>query len=55
MSEQKPHHQPFPDDDNGGPKQPEESGSYSMVEPRFREAYFQFYKETYRPNTALDR
>lgn len=55
MSEQKPHHQPFPDDDNGAPKKPEECDSYSMVEPRFREAYFQFYKETYRPNTALDR
>lgn len=25
-----------------------------MVDPRFREIYFQFYKETYRPS-ALDR
>ena len=25
-----------------------------MVEPRFREIYFQFYKETYKPS-ALDR
>jgi AhpD family alkylhydroperoxidase len=25
-----------------------------MVEPRFRELYFQFYKETYKPS-ALDR
>jgi AhpD family alkylhydroperoxidase len=25
-----------------------------MVEPRFREIYFQFYKETYRPS-AIDR
>jgi len=58
VSDAKPHHQPFPEDDNGdsgAPKPPAESGSYSMVPPRFREVYFQFYKETYRPNTALDR
>ena len=52
MSEQKPAHQPFPDDDNGG-AQPQPS-SYTMVEPRFREIYFQFYKETYR-SSKLDR
>ncbi|MBI3932926.1 MAG: carboxymuconolactone decarboxylase family protein [Acidobacteria bacterium] len=54
MSEQKKHHVPFPEEDNGGAKPPEETGCYSMVEPRFREIYFQFYKETYRPST-LDR
>jgi AhpD family alkylhydroperoxidase len=31
-----------------------ETGSYSMLEPRFRELYFRFYKETYKPS-ALDR
>jgi AhpD family alkylhydroperoxidase len=46
------HHQPFPEDDNGA-AQPQPA-SYTMVEPRFREIYFQFYKETYRPST-LDR
>ena len=55
MSEQKKHHQPFPEEDDGGPKAPAETGSYSMVPPRFRDVYFQFYKETYRPNTAIDR
>ncbi len=55
MTEQKPHHVPFPEDDNGGvPKKPEDTGSYSMVDPRFREIYFTFYKETYKPS-ALDR
>ncbi len=54
MSEQKQHHVPFPEDDNGGAKSPEQSGSYTMVDPRFREIYFQFYKETYRPS-VLDR
>lgn len=53
--DEKKHHVPFPEDDNGGaPKPPEQSGSYTMVDPRFREIYFQFYKETYRPS-ALDR
>jgi AhpD family alkylhydroperoxidase len=52
--EQKKHHVPFPEEDNGEAKPPEESGSYTMVEPRFREIYFQFYKETYRPS-VLDR
>ena len=52
MSEQKPHHQPFPEDENGSPR-PQPS-SYTMVEPRFREIYFQFYKETYKPS-AIDR
>lgn len=52
---QKKHHVPFPEEDNGGsPKPPEQSGSYSMVDPRFREIYFQFYKETYKPS-VLDR
>jgi AhpD family alkylhydroperoxidase len=50
----KKHHVPFPEDDNGAPKPPEQTGSYSMVDPRFREIYFQFYKETYKPS-VLDR
>ena len=52
MSEEKPHHQPFPEDENGAVR-PQPS-SYTMVEPRFREIYFQFYKETYKPS-AIDR
>ena len=52
MSEEKPHHQPFPEDESGGGR-PQPS-SYTMVDPRFREIYFQFYKETYRPS-VLDR
>ena len=53
--DEKKHHVPFPEDDNGGaPKPPEQSGSYTMVDPRFREIYFQFYKETYKPS-VLDR
>jgi AhpD family alkylhydroperoxidase len=52
--EKKHHHQPFPDEDNGAAKPPEQTGSYSMVDPRFREIYFQFYKETYKPS-ILDR
>ncbi len=47
-------HVPFPEEDNGAPKAPEQIGSYSMVDPRFREIYFQFYKETYKPS-VLDR
>ena len=47
-------HVPFPEEDNGAPKAPVETSSYSMVDPRFREIYFQFYKETYRPS-VLDR
>jgi AhpD family alkylhydroperoxidase len=43
-----------PADDDGGPPPPEQSGSYSMLDPRFREIYFQFYKETYKPS-VLDR
>ena len=43
-----------PVDDDGGPPPPEQSGSYSMLDPRFREIYFQFYKETYKPS-VLDR
>jgi AhpD family alkylhydroperoxidase len=50
----KGHHVPFPEDDNGGQKPPEQIGSYSMVDPRFREIYFQFYKETYKLS-VLDR
>jgi len=52
VSEDKPHHQPFPEDENGGAR-PQPS-SYTMVDPRFREIYFQFYKETYKPS-VLDR
>lgn len=55
MSDEKPHHHvPFPEEDNGDPRPPEQTGSYSMVDPRFREIYFQFYKETYKPS-LLDR
>ena len=52
MSEEKKHHQPFPDEDNGE-AQPG-STSYTMVDPRFRHIYFQFYKETYKPS-VIDR
>ena len=52
MSEEKPHHQPFPEDENGA-RRPQPT-SYTMVEPRFREIYFQFYKETYKPS-VIDR
>ena len=52
--EKKPHHVPFPDEDNGAPRAPEQTSSYTMVDPRFREIYFQFYKETYKPS-VLDR
>jgi AhpD family alkylhydroperoxidase len=52
VSEPKAHHQPFPEEDNGAAR-PQPS-SYTMVEPRFREIYFQFYKETYR-SSVLDR
>ncbi|HEY7411654.1 MAG TPA: carboxymuconolactone decarboxylase family protein [Vicinamibacteria bacterium] len=54
MSDEKKRHIPFPEEDNGTAKPPEETGSYSMVDPRFREIYFQFYKETYKPS-VLDR
>jgi AhpD family alkylhydroperoxidase len=54
VTEEKKHHIPFPEEDNGGRKPEEQTGSYSMVAPRFREVYFQFYKETYRPS-VLDR
>lgn len=61
VDQEKKHHVPFPEEDNGveagassAAKPPEQSGSYSMVPPRFREIYFEFYKETYRPST-LDR
>jgi alkylhydroperoxidase/carboxymuconolactone decarboxylase family protein YurZ len=53
VSDEKPHHhQPFPEDEEGAPRP--QPTSYTMVEPRFREIYFQFYKETYRPS-VLDR
>lgn len=52
--EKKPHHVPFPEEDNGAPRAPDQASSYTMVEPRFREIYFQFYKETYKPS-VLDR
>jgi AhpD family alkylhydroperoxidase len=52
--EKKHHHVPFPEEDNGDPKAPEQTGTYSMIPPRFREIYFQFYKETYKPS-VLDR
>ena len=54
MSEKKKHHVPFPEEDNGEAKPPEQTDSYTMVDPRFREIYFQFYKETYKPS-VLDR
>ncbi len=55
MSEEdKHHHQPFPEEDNGEPAAPSQSSSYTMVDPRFRAIYFQFYKETYKPS-AIDR
>lgn len=50
--EKKTHHVPFPEEDNGSPKA--QSTCYTMVDPRFREIYFQFYKETYKPS-VLDR
>jgi AhpD family alkylhydroperoxidase len=51
---EKKHHVPFPEEDDAGPKAPEQTGSYSMIPPRFREIYFQFYKESYKPS-VLDR
>ncbi len=53
MSEEpKKHHVPFPEEDNG--EAHPQPTSYTMLDPRFREVYFQFYKETYKPS-ALDR
>jgi AhpD family alkylhydroperoxidase len=52
VSETKRHHQPFPEEDNGAAHP--QPASYTMVEPRFREIYFQFYKETYK-SSVLDR
>ena len=52
--DKKAEHVPFPMEDDGAPAPPEQTGSYSMVSPRFRELYFQFYKETYKPS-SLDR
>jgi AhpD family alkylhydroperoxidase len=55
VSEEKKHpHQPFPEEEDAAPAPPEQTGSYSMVSPRFREIYFEFYKETYRPS-SIDR
>jgi AhpD family alkylhydroperoxidase len=54
VSEEKKHTVPFPEEDNGEAKPPDQTGCYSMVDPRFREIYFQFYKETYKPS-VLDR
>jgi AhpD family alkylhydroperoxidase len=53
-SSAKGRHVPFPEEDNGAHKAPEQIGSYSMVDPRFRDIYFEFYKATYRPS-VLDR
>jgi AhpD family alkylhydroperoxidase len=39
---------------DGEVKPPEQTGSYSMIDPRFRDIYFQFYKETYRAS-VIDR
>jgi AhpD family alkylhydroperoxidase len=52
--DKKQQHVPFPEEDEGSPRDPAETGSFSMVDPRFREAYFHFYKETYKPS-VLDR
>ena len=52
MSEKTPPHQPFPEDENGAARP--QPASYTLVDPRFREIYFQVYKETYRPS-VLDR
>ena len=53
MSEEaKKRHAPFPEEDNGEART--QPTSYTMVDPRFREIYFQFYKETYKPS-VLDR
>jgi AhpD family alkylhydroperoxidase len=52
MNDHETHHVPFPEEDNGEPKP--QPTSYTMVDPRFREIYFQFYKETYKPS-VLDR
>ena len=38
--------------DDGAPTV--EPTSYTMLDPRFREIYFRFYKETYKPS-VLDR
>jgi len=53
---EKKHHVPFPEEaevGNGGAPEPK-SHSYTMVDPRFPEIYFKFYKETYKPS-VLDR
>ncbi len=45
-------HRAVPPSDMDGPNT--QAGSYSMVDPRFRDLYFRFYKETYKPS-VLDR
>ena len=54
MSEDKKHRVPFPEEDDAAAAPPPNATSYTMVDPRFREIYFQFYKETYKPS-VLDR
>jgi len=54
VSDDTKRHVPFPEEDNDTSKGPEQPASYTMVDPRFREIYFQFYKETYKPS-VLDR
>ena len=54
MNDEKPRHAPFPEEDDGSARPPEQTGSYRLVDPRFRDIYFQFYKETYKPS-VLDR
>jgi AhpD family alkylhydroperoxidase len=44
--------EPKEKEDDGSPRT--DTGSYSMVDPRFREIYYRFYKETYKPS-VLDR
>jgi AhpD family alkylhydroperoxidase len=51
VKEQEPRHQPFPEDDEDDSPPP---AAYTMMEPRFREIYFRFYRETCRAS-ALDR
>jgi len=61
---EKKHRTPFPENNDGlaavedhgdgSPNASEQTGSYTMVDPRFRDIYFRFYKETYKPS-VLDR
>ena len=54
MNDEKPRHAPFPEEDDGSARPPEQTGSYRLVDPRFRDIYFQFYKETYKAS-VIDR